>query len=645
MDSIVYDCPDEKLNNTYNHGTRDWYEHFRSNSNLRFETNIDANKKLKNRGSWILKKLNLTKRHKRTPSSIVPSATKKKKSFRNLRMVFDPTRSFYYRWLMVVSLAVLYNIIFVFGRAVFWELNNLCPILWCTLDYFSDTIYVVDTIFHAHEGYLEDGLLVTDPKKLRANYFKSSKSWRSDFLSIIPTDIFYIWNPPFEYKIKVPGAVIFRTNRLFRVARLWEWFERTETITGYPNIFRIFKVVLAILVLIHWNACLYFGISYAIGFGTDNWVYNLNGPKNSTLLRQYIYSFYWSTLTLTTIGETPQPENDIEYLFVVCDFMAGILIFATIVGNIGSMISNMNATRVDFQIHMDSVKQYLQLRKVSKELEGKVIRWFAYTWEQVGVLNEESVLASLPDKLKAEIAIQVHLDTLKKVRIFQDCDPGLLELLVLKLRLQVFSPGDYICRKGDVGKEMYIVKQGCLQVVSDDGNTILATLGSGSVFGEVSVLEIPGNCTRNRRTANVRSLGYSNLFCLSKDDLWSALADYPEARDSLTERGCQLLRKDGLLDEAVFQKAQKAQLSLSENLDRLQLAVDNLHTKLVRLFSTYAMNQITIKRILNRIENRTEEFNMLRRSDSDLFSNFEKSTTPRRSLKFLRSKVKNNILN
>jgi hypothetical protein len=60
--------------------------------------------------------------------------------------------------------------------------------------------------------------------------------------------------------------------------------------------------VLAILVLIHWNACFYFAISYAIGFGSDNWVYNISGGRNSTLSRQYIYSFYWSTLTLTTIG-------------------------------------------------------------------------------------------------------------------------------------------------------------------------------------------------------------------------------------------------------------------------------------------------------------------------------------------------------
>lgn len=144
--------------------------------------------------------------------------------------------------------------------------------------------------------------MVRDCKRLRQNYFKSA-SWRTDILSCLPTDIFYlIWPPGHCHFEKLPCPVVLRLNRLFRLPRMMEFCDKTETKTGYPNVFRICKVVFAILILIHWNSCFYFGISYLIGFGKDSWVYNLGG-ENSTLSRQYIYCFYWSTLTLTTIGK------------------------------------------------------------------------------------------------------------------------------------------------------------------------------------------------------------------------------------------------------------------------------------------------------------------------------------------------------
>lgn len=326
-----------------------------------------------------------------------------------------------------------------------------------------------------------------------------------------------------------------------------EFFDRTETRTNYPNTFRITNLILYILIIIHWNACIFFQMSAWIGFGSDDWVYfDINEtlyPANASLSRMYIYSFYWSTLTLTTIGETPRPERDVEYVFVVVDFLIGVLIFATIVGNVGSMISNMNAAKAEFQQRMDGVKQYMEFRKVGKDLESRVIKWFDYLWTEKQSVDEQQILAALPDKLRAEIAMHVHLDTLKRVAIFQDCEPGLLVELVLKLKLSVFSPGDYICRKGDIGKEMYIVKRGKLSVVGDDGKTVFVTLSDGSVFGEISILNIAGNKTGNRRTANVRSIGYSDLFVLSKDDLWDALTEYPEGKKVLMERGKQILMK------------------------------------------------------------------------------------------------------
>lgn len=70
----------------------------------------------------------------------------------------------------------------------------------------------------------------------------------------------------------------------------------------------------------------------------------------------------------------------------------------------------------------------------------------------VKVLSRSKMLTSalhITDKLKAEIAINVHLDTLKRVEIFQNTEAGFLCELVLRLRPVLFSPGDYICRKGE----------------------------------------------------------------------------------------------------------------------------------------------------------------------------------------------------
>ncbi|KAM6448042.1 cyclic nucleotide-gated channel alpha-3 [Liasis olivaceus] len=521
--------------------------------------------------------------------------------------VIDPSSNLYYRWLGVIATPVFYNWCMLICRACFDELQMEHLTLWLILDYSSDVIYVMDTFVRFRTGFLEQGLLVKDEKKLREHY-QSSIQFKLDLLSLLPTDLGF-----FQFGMNYPEL---RFNRLLRLGRLFEFFDRTETRTNYPNIFRIGNLVLYILIIIHWNACIYFAISKLIGFGTDSWVYpNISHPEHGRLSRKYIYSLYWSTLTLTTIGETPPPVKDEEYLFVVIDFLVGVLIFATIVGNVGSMISNMNASRTEFQAKVDSIKQYLHFRKVTKDLEARVIKWFDYLWTNKKTVEETKVLKYLPDKLKAEIAINVHLETLRKVRIFQDCEAGLLIELVLKLKPTVFSPGDYICKKGDIGREMYIIKEGKLAVVADDGVTQFVVLSDGSYFGEISILNIKGSKSGNRRTANIKSIGYSDLFCLSKDDLMEALTEYPEAKKALEEKGRQILMKDNLIDEEAA-KAGADPKDLEEKIDKLESALDILQTRFARLLAEYTASQAKIKQRLVEVETKMKKYGSAILSDA-----------------------------
>uniref|UniRef100_A0A8B9GVB7 Cyclic nucleotide gated channel subunit alpha 1b n=1 Tax=Astyanax mexicanus TaxID=7994 RepID=A0A8B9GVB7_ASTMX len=506
--------------------------------------------------------------------------------------VIDPAGNTYYNWLFVITCPVMYNWVLIIARACFEELQHDYLIYWFILDFVSDLVYVADMVFRTRTGYLEQGLLVKDEKKLRERYMVSLQ-FKLDLISMIPTDLLYVL-----VGLNYPEI---RMNKLFRVNRLFEFFQRTETRTNFPNVFRISNLVMYIVIIIHWNACLYYSVSKAMGFGSDRFVYpDPSNPEFGRLIRKYAYSMYWSTLTLTTIGETPPPEKDTEFFFVVTDFLVGVLIFATIVGNVGSMITNMNAARADFQARIDAIKQYMSFRKVTTDLEKLVIKWFDYLWTNKKV-DEREVLKYLPDKLRAEIAINVHLDTLKKVRIFADCEAGLLVELVLKLQPQVYSPGDYICKKGDIGREMYIIKEGKLAVVADDGITQFVVLSDGSYFGEISILNIKGSKAGNRRTANIRSIGYSDLFCLSKDDLMEALTEYPEAKSMLEEKGRQILMKDNLLDLEVAKQGPDPK-DMEEKVVRIGSVLEDLQTRFARLLAQHEAVQSRLKRRVTKLE-------------------------------------------
>ncbi|KAF6770621.1 hypothetical protein AHF37_12069, partial [Paragonimus kellicotti] len=117
-----------------------------------------------------------------------------------------------------------------------------------------------------------------------------------------------------------------------------------------------------------------------------------------------------------------------------------------------------------------------------------------------------------------------------------------------------------------------------------------------------TLFSVSGNKTGNRRSANVRSVGYSDLFCLSKDDLWEALKEYPEAKAILMQRGEEILRKDNLIDEEVLRKAQENKETLEQSLERIDNCLNHVTTRLARLIGEYGASQAKLKRRLTRLE-------------------------------------------
>jgi cyclic nucleotide gated channel alpha 3 len=155
---------------------------------------------------------------------------------------------------------------------------------------------------------------------------------------------------------------------------------------------------------------------------------------------------------------------------------------------------------------------------------------------------------------------------------------------------------------------MYFIKTGILQVVSPDGKQVYATLKSGAAFGEISILDIPGNKNGNKRTANIRSLGFSDVFKLTKTDLWMALTDYPLAKEILLEKGKTLLRKDNLLDEN-FLNIENKKKSLIDEIFYLKKKINFLDDKFKDYKNNYKIFLQGNLSQLNNIEACFEKYN------------------------------------
>ncbi|XP_049942660.1 uncharacterized protein LOC126419513 [Schistocerca serialis cubense] len=453
---------------------------------------------------------------------------------------------------MLLTVCVLYNLWTLIVRQSFPELQQRAPAFWLSCDSISDAVFLLDVAVQFRTGYLEQGLMVYDSKKLAGHYLRS-RAFLLDLSALLPLDLL---------QINLGTNPILRFPRFLKVYRVYDYYYMVESRTVYPNLWRVVNLIHILMILAHWFGCFYYLLSEAEEFQGD-WVYPYRPGEYATLTRKYLGSLYWSTLTLTTIGDLPTPESNLDdgspngpkhlprrglksrilqfksnrgYIFTIVSYLIGVFIFATIVGQVGNVITNRNANRLEFERLLDGAKTYMRHHKVPGGMKRRVLRWYDYSWSRgriQGGGDINTALGLLPDKLKTELALHVNLSVLKKVTIFQECQPEFLHDLVLKMKAYIFTPGDIICRKGEVAREMFIIADGILEVISETGR-VLTTMKAGDFFGEIGILNLDG---LNKRTADVRSVGYSELFSLSREDVLAAMKDYPEAQEILQNLG------------------------------------------------------------------------------------------------------------
>nr|XP_056711471.1 potassium voltage-gated channel subfamily H member 3 [Euleptes europaea] len=449
-----------------------------------------------------------------------------------------------------------------------------------------EILFILDIVLNFRTTFVsKSGQVVFDPRAIFLHYL--TRWFVLDLLAALPFDLLY------AFKVNVYfGAHLLKTVRLLRLLRLLPNLDRYSQYSAV--VLTLLMTVFALLA--HWVACIWYFIgqrevesspSQLPGIGwlqelarrleTPYYLVQRNSsseedsanrtapPMNGStwelvggpsLRSAYITSLYFALSSLTSVGFGNVSANtDSEKIFSICTMLVGALMHAVVFGNVTAIIQRMYARRFLYHSRTRDLRDYIRIHRIPPPLKQRMLEYFQATWSASNGIDTHELLQSLPDELRADIALHLHKELLQ-LPLFEGASRGCRRSLSLSVRTSFCTPGEYLIRQGDALQALYLVCSGSMEVLKD--GTVLAILGKGDLIGcHISTKEqvVQAN-------ADVRGLTYCDLQCLGLAGLLASLELYPEfASKFRRELPCELSYNLG--GNSVFQ-AESSSLSNRE---------------------------------------------------------------------------------
>ncbi|KAK3754984.1 hypothetical protein QZH41_004423 [Actinostola sp. cb2023] len=188
-----------------------------------------------------------------------------------------------------------------------------------------------------------------------------------------------------------------------------------------------------------------------------------------------------------------------------------------------------------FSYEWEVVTAHMGDQEIPLSLQDRVRNFYEFIWNTNKGVEYDSLFHDMPQCMNGELCTALTGDIISNIPLFSDADLPFIRLLATKARPCQFHANEYISRKGDIGQEMYLIKRGLVEVVTEEHPPeVIETLDEGSFFGEKSlVISTP-------RNVSVRAATHVDIFLLKKEDLDEALKYYAEVKAQISEKVYQL---------------------------------------------------------------------------------------------------------
>ncbi|CAH8630094.1 unnamed protein product [Heterobilharzia americana] len=480
----------------------------------------------------------------------VALACEKRRQREQGKWIIHPCSNFRFYWNVIMLILLMANLIML--PVIISFFNDDLPGNWLIFNSISDTLFILDIIVNFRTGIIRNDFvddIILDPAEIAREY---CKTWFIlDLISSIPMDYVlfafkgYEQGERAEHLVQAGRALrilrlakLLSLLRLLRLSRLVRYITQWEEFINIASKFMgICNLVLIMLILGHWNACLQFLVPMLMDFPVDSWV-SKSRLQNAYWFEQYTWALFKALSHMLSIGYGRYPPSTLpEAWITIISMMTGATCYALFVGHAAALIQSFDASKRKYREMLKQVEEYMAYKKYPRELRRRIAGYYEHRYKGK-MFNEKEILGELSECLREQIINYNCRALVASVPIFANADQNFVSEVIVKLKQEVFQPGDLIIKEGTYGTKMYFIQEGVVNIITKDG--VLATrLSDGCYFGEICLL------TNARRVASVEAETYCTLYSLDQKHFYDVLENYPEMRVTLEKVAAERLQSLG----------------------------------------------------------------------------------------------------